>query len=265
MTMLPNASVAAHPMSTARLSAASLPPDYIAMLSRDRHDNVPAFLHHAAELIGNDGVRGKRVLEIGSGRGLMAILMALQRAQTVVSLEPELVGARSGVIDLQRERARTLRLQNLDVVAADFNAWEHGGPGFDVILSRASINHLYESANHALHDPATYEQYLRIARKIHGLLNEGGTFVAIDASRYAFFRCLRRFGIRRPWRWEKTGVDWRYHQTPGTWARLFREAGYSRVDIAYPVPYPLRHLSAIAGTAAANFFLKGSFILRATR
>jgi SAM-dependent methyltransferase len=235
------------------------------MLAEDGHRNVPAFLYTATRLFGGRPLQGKRVLEIGSGRGLTAILIALGRAAAVVSLEPELVGAKSGVITLQRERTRVLGLENLEVVADDFNTWQHRGPRFDLIVARASINHLHESAKHALHDSATYENYLRIARKIHGLLQDGGVFIATDACRYAFFSGLRDLGIRRPWRWKKSGVNWRYHQNPGTWARIFRHAGFSGVEIAYPVPYRLRHLAPLVNSAAANFFLRGSFILRATQ
>lgn len=241
----------------------TVPPAYLDMLRADGHDSPPAFFRAAAGIFRGVELRDKRVLEIGSGRGLMALYAALQGAAKVVSIEPELVGATSGVIAVQRQRVSTLGVRNVIVVPADFNAWNPGDARFDVVLSRASINHLYQSDRHALEDRATYSNYLRVVRKIHDTLAPGGVFIATDACRYALFTRLRKFGIRRPWRWQRSGVDWRHHQNPSTWARIFRDAGFSRTEVHYAVPYKLRHLGLVVNTAAANFFLSGTFIIQA--
>jgi SAM-dependent methyltransferase len=241
-----------------------LPPEYIAMLERDGHDNPPAFAHALANMFSGIDFAGKRVLEIGSGRGLLAIYMGMRGAQ-VVSMEPELVGATSGVIAQQRARLAELGMTNVEVVNADFNTWDAGERRFDIIVSRASINHLYASVHHAEHHKETWDAYLQMARRVRSMLAPGGIFVATDASRYAFFSALRRFGVRRPWRLRRSSIDWRHHQNAGTWTKIFREAGFSAVHVAYPVPYPLRALGPIVDTAVANFFLRGAFILRAER
>lgn len=253
------------PLASTRISEARVPSSYVEMLARDGHDNVPAFLHAASGLFGDIDLRGKSVLEIGSGRGLMAVLMGMCGAGEVISLEPELVGASSGVIALQRRRIEELELSNVTVVAADFNRWQSDGRPFDFILSRASLNHLYASERHAMRDRVTFEAYVEIATKIHHLLAPGGVFVATDACRYAFFTGLSRLGVRRPWRRERTGVDWRHHQNPRTWRTIFRTAGFTDVTVRFPVPYRLRGCAPLVGTAGANFFLNGSFLLRARR
>jgi SAM-dependent methyltransferase len=241
-----------------------LPVDYVAMLESDGHRNPPAFAHMLANMFKGIDFTGKRVLEIGSGRGLVAISMAMRGAH-VLSMEPELVGATSGVIAQQEARVRALGLTNVEVLNADFNTWDPGDHRFDVIVSHASINHLYASPHHAERDRKTYEAYLRIARRVRDMLGPGGAFVATDACRYAFFSALRELGIRRPWQWHRSGVDWRHHQNPGTWRKIFREAGFSSIQITYPAPYRLRTLSPIVGTAVANFFLQGMFVMRAHR
>jgi len=241
-----------------------LPPEYIAMLERDGHDNPPAFAHALADMFRGIDFTGKRVLEIGSGRGLLAIYMGMRGAQ-VLSMEPEMVGATSGVIAQQQARLAALGMRNVEVVNADFNTWEAGDRRFDVIVSRASINHLYASVHHADHHKETYDAYLRVARRVRGMLAPKGVFVATDASRYAFFSALRRFGVRRPWRLRRSSIDWRHHQNAGTWMKIFREAGFTTVQVAYPVPYRLRALKPLIDTAVANFFLRGAFILRAER
>jgi hypothetical protein len=49
------------------------------------------------------------------------------------------------------------------------------------------------------------------------------------------------------------------------WRRIFRAAGFSHVGVRYPLPHRLRTLKGLVDTAAANFFLDGTFILQATR
>jgi SAM-dependent methyltransferase len=234
-------------------------------MAHEGHHNPPAFAHWLDHVFRDVDWRGKRVLEIGSGRGLIAIYMGMRGAARVLSMEPELVGSTSGVIREQRERLAALGLTNVEVVAADFNRWDAGSERFDVIVSRASINHLYHSDKHASHHPQTYAKYVEVARRIHGMLANGGQFIATDACRYGFFNGVRRWGIRRPWAKKKSGVDWRHHQNPGTWRRIFADAGFSRIDVDYPVPYRLRLAAPLVNTALANFFLTGNFILRAHR
>jgi SAM-dependent methyltransferase len=246
------------------LTRTELPPEYIAMLERDGHKNPPAFAHTLANMFRGVDFTGKRVLEVGSGRGLLAIYMGM-RGANVLSMEPEMVGATSGVIAQQEARLKALGMTNVKVINADFNTWDPGDERFDVIVSRASINHLYASEHHADHDKATHDAYLQVARRLHGMLVPGGIFVATDANRYAFFSGMRRFGIRRPWRWERSSVDWRHHQNAGTWVKIFREAGFRNLQVSYPVPYKLRSLRPLIDTAVVNFFLQGAFILRAQR
>jgi SAM-dependent methyltransferase len=158
-----------------------------------------------------------------------------------------------------------LGLNNVEVLVADFNTWLPGDKQFDVIVSRASINHLYHSDKNAAHDPATHAKYVEVVKRIFDVLAPGGVFVATDACRYGFFSAARDFGIRRPWSKRRSGVNWRHHQNPSTWKRIFREAGFDRVEVDYPVPYKLRHAAPVVNTAVANFFLTGNFILRAFR
>jgi SAM-dependent methyltransferase len=237
---------------------------YARLLAEDGHDNPAGFAHEAAHLFDGVPLKDRTLLEIGSGRGLTSIYAAMQGAR-VVSMEPEMIGSRSGMIALQQRRLAELRIDAVEFLPVDFTAWDPTGRVFDIVLCRAAINHLYASDRHALHDDETYRGYLTVARKMHRLTAPGGVALITDACRYAFFTMTRNLPIRRPWDWSRTGINWRHHQNPGTWRRVFREAGFTRVDIRYPLPYRLRALRGIANTAAANFFLHGSFILRAVR
>jgi SAM-dependent methyltransferase len=235
------------------------------MLDEDGHDNLDGYLHEAAHLFSGVPIANRTILEIGSGRGLMTLYVAMQGAANVVSMEPELIGSRSGMISLQQERLDRLGLQAVQFLAADFNEWDPQGRTFDVVMCRAAINHMHASDQHALHHSSTYRGYLEVVRKMHRVTAPGGAVLITDACRYAFFTATRNLGIRRPWDLSKTGINWRHHQNPQTWARIFRDGGFSDVAVRYPLPYRLRQFGGLVDTAAANFLLQGSFILRATR
>jgi SAM-dependent methyltransferase len=238
---------------------------YARMLREDGHDNLSGFLHEAAHLFEHVPLAGRTALEVGSGKGLMTLYAAMNGAAHVVSMEPEMVGSRSGMISLQQRRLAELGLTSVEFLPEDFNAWNPAGRTFDVVLSRAAINHLYPSDRHALRDRQTFEGYLAVMRKFHQIVAPGGAVILTDACRYAFFTATRDLGVRRPWDRSKTGINWRHHQNPGTWKRLMVEAGFHRVEIRYPLPFRLRRFRGIADTAAANFFLQGAFILQGFR
>jgi cyclopropane fatty-acyl-phospholipid synthase-like methyltransferase len=234
---------------------------YSRFLAEDRHDRPAAFLHGARRIFQGIDLRGKTVLEIGSGKGLMSLFAAIEGACRVVSMEPEMIGSRSGMIELQKARIAQLGLDQIEFLTADFNLWEPAGRKFDLVLSFASINHLQASRRHALRDEETFRKYSGVASKMRDLLEPGGTAVITDACRHAFFTMTR---LRRPWHWRKSKVNWREHQNPGTWKRIFAAAGFRRFRILYPVPFACRRLGPVVGNGIANFFLQGSFIFHAS-
>jgi ubiquinone/menaquinone biosynthesis C-methylase UbiE len=235
------------------------------MLDEDGHDNLDGYLHEAAHLFEGVPIAGRTLLEIGSGKGLMTMYAAMQGAAHVVSMEPEMIGSRSGMITVQQQRLDRLGIHSVEFLPADFNQWDPQGRTFDIVMCRAAINHLHASDQHALHHRPTYQGYLEVIRKMLRVTAPGGVVLITDACRYAFFTATRNLGIRRPWDWSKTGINWRHHQNPQTWARIFREAGFSSVHVRYPLPFRLRQFGGVVDTAAVNFFLQGSFILRSTR
>jgi SAM-dependent methyltransferase len=240
------------------MSAEPLPSAYVRMLAEDRHHVPEAFVATADQLFDGVPLVNKRVLEIGSGKGLLSIYLAL-RGASVTSLEPELAGSTSGVLDTQQARCRELGL-SVECINADFNEWTTDRM-FDVVVAANTINHLYPSERHAYWHRPTWDGNVATLRRVKARLTPGGVFVATDASRYSFFLLLRKW-VRPPWT-SKRGVNWRHHQNAATWAALLHAAGFAGVERDYYTPSRLRPVSWLVRNGLASFWLRGVFIVRA--
>ena len=235
---------------------------FIQFLKEDKHENIDAFFHTANHTFQDIEFEGKRIVDIGSGKGLMSIYTSLYGAKEVVSLEPELHGATNKALEIQRDRVKKLNINNIKILNQDFNLWEYNDEPFDIVMSFASINHLHESPYHALHHEETRQIYIDIAKKIRELLCLNGVAMITDSCRYGLFHWLKYIGINRPWTpTKRTSINFRIHQNPGVWKDIFVNAGFSEVRIKYPLPYKLRKVKKFIENPIANFLLEARFIL----
>ena len=232
------------------------------ILAEDNHNKPVAFYHSMDEMFRGVNLSGATILDVGSGRGLTSIFMALRSAKRIVSMEPELDGSNLGVIQLQESRLNNLELENVEILTDDFNETKISEK-FDVLVSNASINHIKESENHALQDLKTYDSFCEIANRFSGLLKPGGVAVVTDACRYAFFPFARRMGLPKRFCLYGKNINYKIHQNPNVWRRIFLDSGFKKVEIDYPVPFRLRSYQRFLNNSISNFFLRGCFILRA--
>jgi len=233
--------------------------------AEDGHGNPPGYRYYLKRLFGTVDLRGKRVLEVGSGRGLISLHCGLSGASRVVSIEPEMEGSTSGVIETQRRRIDELGLDNVELRRADFNDFNFGAEKFDVIVMVAVLNHLYETPFNASKDHQVFNKYVKIAKQLYSLLNPRGVVIATDACRYCLWTLLRRVGLPKQYCLSHRTINWKIHQQPSVWRSIFLEAGFHSCDINYPVPHRARGLRPILNTSLTNFALMGEFILHGHR
>ena len=235
--------------------------EYCCILAEDGHDSLDATCFAFDRLFNGIDFDGKRVLEIGSGKGLMSLFACISGAKDVISLEPELDGSRSQVSQIQRERALELGLHNVKVLKADFNEWQNEDEQFDIVMCLSTVNHLHESPYNANSNKNTFLSYLEIAEKIRSMLRPSGVAIITDACRYGIFWFLKKYGFKPPWSEKPVSIDWRIHQNPRTWKRIFLSSGFPEVNIFYPLPYRLRHYKYLVANPIVNYFLLSSFCL----
>ena len=198
-------------------------------------------------------LRGKRVLEIGCGKGALLAWAALQDAEFVLGLEPEEDGARSGSYNVLERVVSDLKLDTVEIRASKLDDQFFSEP-FDIIILYNVINHLDEQAVKDLHrNPASYSTFLDIVRKIKTLTARKGIVILADAARSNLWGDL---GSRSPF---AKSIEWNKHQDPMTWQRLFEEVGFKLLDLRWSHLYPLGKWSS---TFLIHYVTISHFVMR---
>lgn len=216
---------------------------------------------HAAQVFGDVRLQGKRVLEIGSGRGVFSMCAGIEGAQCVIGLEPMAAGFYDAKDFLAgfHGMVSELGLSNVDVDAHFVQEYNPPKADFDVVLSVHSLNHLNEDACIRLHkDPDARHTYFTIFRKIRSLMAPGGKFIAIDCSSHTL---LSDLGARNPF---NPDIDWRKHQPARTWREVLEEAGFANTTIKYAGNTFIRYLRIKYVPLAMSYCMDGIFRIEAT-
>lgn len=202
---------------------------------------------------------GKRMLDIGGGRGVFSYYAACMGAADVVCLEPQDAGSTDDMNRVFRETGEQLvGLDNVRLVMDTIQNYDPGDERFDIILSHASINHLDENACIQLHkQESARDVYRDVFRRIAGMCNPGAKLIAVDLSRLNFFALL---GVTNPF---APVIEWHKHQPPSLWAQLLAECGFENPRITWGNRRRKNAaLRALLNNAVAEYFLTSHFCLR---
>jgi SAM-dependent methyltransferase len=179
-------------------------------------------------LFGHLSFKGRSVLDIGAGDGHVSLYAASAGATRVVALEPESAGSHADVRTTFERLADRLGMGQVVLRGETLQEFEPGGEHFDVLISKASINHLDEEKCSALHrDPDAWRAYREILSKLRKVANHDAHLIVGDCSRYNLFAQL---GVRNPL---VPVIEWEKHQPPKLWAALLEEVGFRAPDIRW--------------------------------
>jgi SAM-dependent methyltransferase len=235
---------------------------YLSIVRDEGAHPRPANLRYYFDYLLRDlDLTGKRVLEIGGGRGTLSFYAAVRGAERVVCLEPESAGSTAAVTDSFKRLSKRLGLANVELRNSTFQTYDSDGETFDLLVLNNSINHLEEPSCIALrHDATAQSVYHRIFEKMHRLSRPGGMLIISDCAPYNAFALL---GLRNPL---MPSIEWHKHQTPWCWAKVIARAGFGRPEIRWSSINTLRGPGRmLLGNALAAFFLTSHFCLRMTR
>lgn len=203
---------------------------------------------------------GRRVLEIGAGRGALSFWAAYQGARDVVALEPEINGSSSGMIHDFESMIRSSGLRNVTLHKQTIQEEHLPIEQFDVVLSHSSMEHLDEGAvAHLNDDQRARRVYAEIVQKIARTMKPGGQFIICNVSQNNFWPMIGRKNPFAP------GLEWRLHPTPQTWKRLLRSNGFCNVELDWPDRYSARRLGPLVTNPLFAFLTDSEFRLVARR
>jgi SAM-dependent methyltransferase len=206
--------------------------------------------------------KGKNMMEIGCGKGILCLWAALHGASETVGLEPLAEGAYDSS-ECHRDfesMARELELPQAKISPLTVQQYTGVENHFDIVLSVASINHLDEKACVHLQDsPDAVRTYEDIFRGIARMMKPGGKLIIVDAARHNVFGDL---GIRNPL---TPNIEWFKHQQPEYWVELLDKSGFGNPDISWTSGRLLRYAGLRTVPKSLAYFGQSVFRLELTR
>jgi SAM-dependent methyltransferase len=207
--------------------------------------------------------RGKTMLDIGGGDGMLSFYAACAGAEKVICLEPEVDGSAAGMNAAFRRTASLLRLDQAKVqlLPRRLQDYEAGDDSFDIVLLHASINHLDEEACIQLgRDRKAQRSYEQSFEKLAALSRPGARLLVVDCARRNLFADLH---ITNPF---VPMIEWHKHQPPKLWADLLAKAGFVNPIIRWSSFNTLRSGGRLLlGNRIAAYCLTSGFCLTMER
>jgi len=192
--------------------------------------------------------KNKTVLDIGGGNGIYSYYSRFMGAKKAINLEPFEAGSKNVKINT-KEISDKLRIHLINQTIQEFDTSEK----FDVIILHDSINHLDEPIFSKIHNSKKdFDKYSTLIEKISMLLNNGGTVVVSDCTRYNFWGML---GLKSPF---APSIEWNLHQSPYLIKKLFEMQGFEKFIIRWS---PFKRFGLI-GRVLTNFGFFPSFFMQ---
>jgi len=200
-------------------------------------------------------LRGKQVLEVGSGAGAWAIWAGLHGANRVVGIEPEARGSTPRSLKRFEDNVRSLGLARTVLASGDkLEQVLDGDESFDIVVMFNVINHLDEEAVKVLRtDRGAREQYTALLRKLRGHTTLSGWLIVADCARTNFWNQL---GLGSPF---ARTIEWEKHQNPRVWMDVMERAGFRDFDLRWS---PLQPFPKLTQNSLVQYFTCSHFVLR---
>jgi SAM-dependent methyltransferase len=221
------------------------------------YENLDAFLFHAQEELTCISLEGKRVLEIGCGRGAFSLYMALSgKAQKVIALdEAEGHGSDEKGFHQLDEIVQKNSISNVETIKSGINKVKIQENTLDLIVANFSIHHVIRSSGYIFKDKKAKEDLLNIFNYLKRYLKKDGQIVLREMSRINFWRFM-------PYRWKMSHIDWEIHPTLKEWLWVLKTAGFEDLSYTFLTPYFLsKWPSLLVRNRLANFFFSSTFYL----
>ncbi len=212
---------------------------------------------YLAYLFSDISFEGRRVLDIGGGKGLHSLFAACSGAKKVVCLEPELEGSSNECFRSLEEVSD--RFPNITPRRQTLQEYQAEDEKFDILILHNSVNHLDEESCKLLHleKPSARDAYRRIFSKIDCLADLGAITKIADCARSSFYW---DHDLRNPF---ALTVEWSKHQSPMIWSSFLGDLGWTQTSLRWLTPLALVDPASISPSLGRifSYFTNSHFCL----
>lgn len=220
------------------------------------HCKADRFLYHFEQQFEGIECVGKKILDIGCGKGLTSVALAclMDNVNVTAIDEYEGVGHNKENYEifektLEKHDIKNVNLSKMDFLKNDFQDGE-----FDIIVANHSLHHIIRTNKYISNDRETEVAWIALFEEIKRILNKKGILIIKEGTRSSIWRILP---IRLKF------IDWEIHPTKREFIKVIKKIFWGNIEVENVVNYRLQNLAPILRkNPLFTFFITPEFYIR---
>jgi ubiquinone/menaquinone biosynthesis C-methylase UbiE len=217
------------------------------------------FLYHFCQQFEGIEIAGKKILDLGCGKGFTALaLSSLSPATEIIALdEYEGHGESKENSQFLQHLIQRFQVNNLHLQKMDFLKNQFSDSTFDVVVANHSLHHIVRTDGFIFQNRATELAWVAQLSEVKRILGPGGVLVAKEGTRNSIWRYV-------PLRCRN--IDWKIHPTIREFKSIFQQVFPKTFLIKNVVSYRLRKfLPFLRKNPLATFLVTPNFYIIARK